>query len=104
MAISNVKNEKVFIEVETTELSSAHLRILKTLNKMLTHVLTTDDEGEYFDGSAEAMRLCASLIKQARFIEDARNGKIPYAEQALEYSIDVLQEHMSSSKVINYDN
>ena len=96
--------EKIFIEIDTTELSSAQIRAIKTLNHMLTHVLTTVEEGEYFDGSAETMRICASLIKQAKFISGFDDENIPYAQQALEYSIDVLQEHMTSAKVVTYDN
>ncbi|MCP4914224.1 MAG: hypothetical protein GY909_14015 [Oligoflexia bacterium] len=103
MANHKTNTEKVFIEIETTELSSAHVRILKTLNKMLVHVMTTDEEGEYFDGSAEAMRMCASLIKQARFIQEVEDSSIPYDEQALEYSIDLLQDQMNAAKVVTYD-
>lgn len=101
----HLKNkEKVFIEIDTTELSSAQIRAIKTLNHMLTHVLTTVEEGEYFDGSAETMRICASLIKQAKFIQAFQGDDIPYSQQALEYSIDVLQEHMTKARIVTYDN
>ena len=50
------------------------------------------------------MRLCASLIKHANFIDDMSESNIPYAQQALEFSIDILQDQVSTSKVINYDN
>ena len=96
--------EKLFIEIDATELSAAQIRALKTLNMLLNHTLTTDAEGEFFDASSEAMRLCASLIKQANFIDDMSESNIPYAQQALEFSIDILQDQMSTSKVINYDN
>ena len=103
MAITN-GTKKVTIEIDSTELSSAHVRMLKTLNSLITHVLVTDEEGEYFDGSAEAIRMCAALIKQARFIEGVKGNEIPYADQALEFSIDVLHEHINSSRVVTYDN
>ena len=98
------KKEKLYIEIDASELSAAQMRAIKTLNMLLNHTLTTESEGEFFDYSAEALRLCASLIKQANFVSDMAESDIPYAQQALEFSMDVLQEQMSSSKVINYDN
>ncbi len=96
-------SKKVFLELDTTGLKPAHIRLVKTLYNMIAHALTTEDEGEYFNSSAETIRLCASLIKQARFIETMEKEKIPYAEQALEFSVDILQEHIANSKVVTYD-
>lgn len=98
------KKEKIFLEIDTTEMSASQIRQLKTLTALLNHVLTTDEESEYFDGAAEAVRMCASMIKQANFIEVMKDSKIPYADQVIEFSVDVLQEHMSNSKVVTYDN
>jgi hypothetical protein len=95
---------KIFIELDSAELTQAQIRTIKTLNHLLQHVLTTESESEYFDNSAEAIRICASLIKQANFLDQERDSSIPYEEQALEFSLDVLQEHMTSSKVVSYDN
>jgi hypothetical protein len=107
MAISGItsKKERVFIELDAAELSPAQIRLVKSLNHMLTHVLSTDDEEDFFEGSAECMRMCASLIKQANFAEEFKDAdNIPYAEQALEYSMDVLQDHIGNSKVTSFDN
>ena len=104
MAHHSKNKEKVFIEIDASELTPAHKRILKTLNTLLQQVLTTESEGEYFEGSAEIMRQCASLIKQARFIDNEKLSSTPYAEQAIEFSMDILQEHISNTRVINYDN
>lgn len=98
------KKEKLFIEIDPTELSAAQIRAIKTLNMLLNHTLTTQSEGEFFDSSAEVMRICASLIKQANFIDETNESEVPYAQQVLEFSMDILQDQMSSSKVINYDN
>lgn len=98
------KEKKVYIEIDATELTAAQIRMLKTLNTMINHVLITENEGEYFDGAAETIRMCASLIKQANFVHDMKANDIPYSEQVLEYSLDVLQEHMNMSKVVSYDN
>jgi hypothetical protein len=98
------KKNKVFIEIDATEMTESQVRMIKTINAMLAHVLTTEEEGEFFDGSAEAMRMCAALIKQAHFATDLQFDGIPYADQALEYSMDILSEHMVNSKVVQYDN
>jgi len=105
ISMSNKKSERVFIELEGSELSPAQIRLVKSLNHMLNHVLTTDDEEDFFEGSAECMRMCASLIKQANFAEEFKDAdNIPYAEQALEYSMDVLQDHIGGAKVTSFDN
>lgn len=103
MAHSAKNKNMINISVDASELSATQVRLLKSLNAMIKHVVTTDSESEFFDGSAECMRICASLIKQAKFIEAFKAEEIPYAEQALEYSIDILQEQMSAHKVISYD-
>ena len=49
--------------------------------------------------------MCASIIKQARFTEQLKGkDNIPYAQQALEYSMDVLNEYITNAKVVSYDN
>lgn len=90
---------------DTTELSPAQVRLVRRMHAMLADLLTTDEEGEYFEGSAELMRLCAAMIKQSHFSDSKlRTASIPYGEQALEYSMDALQEQMSQSRVLTYDN
>jgi hypothetical protein len=98
------KKNKAFLEIDTTELRPHHVRQMKNLMKLMEHILSTDSEVDYFDGSAEAIRMCAALIKQARFIEGMKEANIPYADQVLEFSVDVLQEHISTAKVVTYDN
>jgi hypothetical protein len=72
---------------------------------MSVQTQVTENEEEYFEGSAEFMRMCAALIKQAHFTENLKDASnIPYAQQALEYSMDILQEYVTSSKVVTYDN
>ncbi|OUR98746.1 hypothetical protein A9Q84_04865 [Halobacteriovorax marinus] len=105
MSGATSKNERVFIEIDASELTDSQIRLIKSINMMLQHVLMTDDEEEFFDGSAEFMRMCASLIKKAHFAEDLKGvNNIPYAQQALEYSMDILQEHITNSNVVSYDN
>ncbi|ATH06774.1 hypothetical protein BIY24_02100 [Halobacteriovorax marinus] len=105
MSGATSKGEKLFIEIDASELTQSQIRLIKSVNMMLQHVLVTDDEEEFFTGSAEFMRMCASIIKKAHFAEDLKGiNEIPYAQQALEYSMDILQDHISSSSVVTYDN
>lgn len=104
-AQTSLKDKMIKIEIDGSELTPQQVRLIKSLNTMLTHVLMTESEEEYFEGSAEFMRMCAALIKQARFTEELKDqSNIPYAQQALEYSVDVLQEYVTASKVVTYDN
>ena len=104
MIIKPANKNNLTIEIDTTEMTQAQVRMLKTLNAVLSHVLVTENESEFFENSAEAMRICASLLKKANFTSDMVANDIPYAEQVLEYSLDVLQEHITNSKVVSYDN
>ena len=100
-----LKDKMIQIEIDGNNLSPNQIRLIRSLNTMLTHVMHADNEEEYFEGSAELMRMCAALIKQAHFSESAKNqSDIPHSQQALEYSMDVLQEYVTASKVISYDN
>jgi hypothetical protein len=104
-AQTTVKDRMIKIEIDGSELTPQQVRLIKSINTMLAHVLVTENEEEYFEGSAEFMRMCAALIKQAHFTENLKGiNNIPYAQQALEYSMDVLQEYVTNSKVVNYDN
>ena len=104
-AQTSLKDRMIKIEIDGSELTPQQVRLIKSLNTMLAHVMLTENEEEYFEGSAEFMRMCASLIKQARFTEALKDQtNIPYAQQALEYSVDVLQEYVTASKVVTYDN
>ena len=92
------------LEIDIKGWGEAQIRLVKSLNTLLKSVAASQNEVEFFEASAEALRACASLIKQSQFPEnEGLSGGIPYAEQALEYSIDTLQEYVSSSKVVRYD-
>jgi hypothetical protein len=104
-AQTNLKDRLIRIEIDGSELTPNQVRLIRSLNTMLAHVMLTENEDEYFEGSAEFMRMCAALIKQARFTENLKDtSNIPYAQQALEYSMDVLQEYVTNAKVVTYDN
>ncbi len=106
MSQTKSAEKKLTIEFDISELTPAQVRLIRSLNTVLAGLVTTDDEGEFFEASAEMMRACASLIKQSKFTAEATKSKntIPYGDQALEYSIDTLQEQINNSKVVTYDN
>ena len=96
------KNQVISIDIDTTGMEPAQIRLLRSLNSMISFLLKADNESDYFDASAEAITLCASIIKQAHLPNE--NNQIEYANQALEYSIDILGDRIHNSKIIQYDN
>ena len=100
------KSEQIVtIDVDAEGLSPAQLRLVKSLHSVLVHVLKAEDEDEFFDGSAEFMRWCASIIKQAKFPEQLENqGDIAYADQASEFSMGILQDYIGEENIVTYDN
>ena len=105
MSMKFLEQKKINVEFDTTELNSQQIRLIKSISTMLNHILTTDDECDYFDGSAELMRMVASAVKQANFTTQWReNTNIPYAEQAIEFCIDQIADQMGSTNITKYDN
>ena len=98
-------NHKLIFEIDTKKLPQSKIRLIKSLVTELALTMTTYQENEFFSRSAEFMRLCASAIQMSNFSESQKySSEIPFSQQALEYSIDVLHEHMADEKVIQYDN
>lgn len=105
MSMKYLEQKSMKVEFDTTELNAQQIRLLKGICSMLNHVLTTDDEGEYFDGSSELMRMVASVVKQSNFTTFwSENSNIPYAEQALEFCIDTVADQMNSNGITKHDN
>ena len=98
------RKNNTHLAIDTSGLGAAQIRLLNSLCHNLRHTLTVENETEYFNGCAEVLRTCAALIQQARFGLVAGNPETPYSDQALEYSIEILQEYMEESKLIVYDN
>lgn len=102
MGFLGTTSSKSKIELDTDGLSAQHIRLLKTLNHVVKLTMTTEYEDEFFESSAEFIKTWASLIKQSDFAE--RNEGF-YADQALEYAADILEENIISKKsAVNYDN
>ncbi len=93
---------KMTIDMNTDDLSEQQKRLLKSINMMLVHTMTTDEEDEYFDGSSELLRLVASAIKKANFSN--KETEIAYDQQALEYCVDILSDQVYGDDLVKYDN
>jgi len=102
MSAEKIKDKVLFLEIDTTEMSEQQVRLIKSINSMLSHVLTTDQESEYFDGSSELLRLVASAVKKANFSNE--EGTIEYSKQALEFCVDILSEQVYEGDILKYDN
>ncbi len=68
----------------------------------MTQVLTSDEESEYFDMSAELMRKVAETIKHSDFAN--KNKDMSYGTQAVEFAVDFLNESLDQNKIHNIDN
>ena len=98
-------NNKLIFEINTKNLPASKVRLLKSLLSELTLTMTTYEEKEFFNHSTEFMRLCASAIQLSNFSEAQKYlNDIPFSQQALEYSIDILHEYMANEKIIQHDN
>ncbi len=102
--MASTKSDKNILKIElnTEEMSPAQIRMIKSINSMLAHVITTEEEEEYFDGSSELLRMVASVIKKANFSN--QDGKIEYSKQALEFCADVLSDQIYEDDLMKYDN
>ena len=90
------------IELDTSNLSQEKVRLIKTIISEMTKTLTSDNEKKFFTHSAEFMRLCACVIQKSRFVQVNESvSSIPFNQQAIEYSIDVLQEYLEQEKVVS---
>lgn len=92
------------IKLDVSELNQQQIRLLKTLNTMIVQVMTAPDEAEYFENSAEFLKLAASVVKQSNFAETNKGTGVAYADQALEYSLDTISETLQSAKIVTFDN
>lgn len=96
------KNNELLMKLDTEELTSTQVRLIKSVHALLAHVLASDEESEYFEASAELMRKTAELIKHANFAVEHK--KMAYGDQAVEFAVDFLNESMEEKKLNNIDN
>ena len=92
------------LEIDATELSSEQLRLIRSINTMLTHAMTTESEKEYFNASSDLLRLVAMAVKKANFSAAKKESSIDYEKQVLEYCADSLMDHIHADKLTRFDN
>lgn len=96
------KAKELVIKLNVEELSSTQVRLIKSLNSLITHVLTAEDESEYFEMSSEFLRKAAELIKHSDYAN--ANKDMNYGDQAVEFAVDFLNESLDQNKIQNLDN
>ena len=89
------------IEIDTTELNELQVRLMKRVVSTLEYVMHTDEESEYFESSAELLRLVAETIKFSHFT--TQDKALDHAEQALQYSVDKLADQIYENTLVKHD-
>lgn len=92
---------------ETTAKSTLNpqqTRLLKTCIVMLMELSHTDNEDEFFTTAKDVFQNVAAIMKHSHFHNTAgKANKIAYAEQAIELSIEILNDELYSKKLKKYD-
>jgi len=96
------KDKELFLKMETEGLSTTQIRLIKNIHSLLAAVVTSEEEGEYFEASAELVKKAAELIKHSNF--PITNKNISYGDQAVEFAVDSVNESMNENKMNNFDN
>lgn len=99
------KTKTLNLEYDTTLLSPQQIRLIRTLSASLEQLLETDNEEEFFECSAELLKLSAKAIKISHFAEQVKGtDKESYLDQAVEYSLDSVEDGLENHKILTFDN
>ena len=105
MSSNKLDFKELILKCNTAEMNPAQIRLIKSIHSMLSTVLTTENEEEYFETSKNLMMLVSNVIEKSNFATVFTTGeKIPYAKQALEFSLDFVSEEIYSGNVSKHDN
>lgn len=96
------KETELTLKLNTEGMTPSQVRLIKTVHALLCNVLTTEEESEYFECSAELFQKAAEIVKHAQFAESKKD--MNYGEQAVEYSLDNLSETIEGNGIQNRDN
>ena len=94
------KEMELILKMDTEGMSPAQVRLVKSIHSLLAHVLSSEEESEYFETSAELLKKTAELIKQSAFATTNKN--MSYGDQAVEFAVDTLNESLEENKQ-NFD-
>jgi hypothetical protein len=98
----NHKDKELLVKFDIDGLTPAQVRLIKNIHSLVAGVLTSEDEGEFFESSAELMKRSAELIKHANFA--LQHKQMSYGDQAVEFAVDSLNEAAEERKLQNIDN
>ena len=93
------KDSLLLLKVDTFDLNPAQVRLLKHINTLLVHVISAEEESEYFEVSAELIKQTASLIQNTNFTNNKN-----VTQQALEFAIDFLNDRLNENGDVTFDN
>ena len=95
------RDKELLLQISTEELTPTQVRLIKNLHSLLNNLLSCDDEGEFFETSADLLKKTAELIKYSDFSIQHKN--MSYGDQAVEFALDNLNEDLNN-KIQNLDN
>lgn len=96
--------KKTTMTLNTETLNSEQLRLIRQIHYLSIEVLKTSCEIEFFEKSSLLMKMMANIVTKSNFGQVALGFEdIPYAKQALEYSIENLEASMESENLTDYD-
>lgn len=95
----SAKEKELVIKLNVEELNPTQVRLIKTINSMMAHLLTADEEAEFFDASSTLLRKMGELIKHSGFA--LSNTDMNYGDQALEFAVDFLNESRDPNGTID---
>ena len=87
-----------------TQLSPQQIRLVKSTLVALIELSHTNEEEAFFNLSKELFQTLAGIMKHSHFHNThSVANRIPYAEQAIELSIEILSDDLYSQKLKKYD-
>jgi uncharacterized protein YaaN involved in tellurite resistance len=95
-------NKELTIKLNVEEMTPTQIRLIKNITSLLSSVLSSDEESEYFELSSELLKKTAEIIKHSDFAN--MNKNMSYGDQAVEFAVDFLNETLDQNKMNNIDN
>lgn len=93
------------VTLNTQDLTEKQLRILKQIHFLSIEAMKTDCEVEFFEKSSMLMNQMAKALMHSHFggADEFDFDKIPYAKQALEYSMENLEDLLEGKISEDFD-
>lgn len=101
MEKETTKSSKL-IKVDLQGLNPKQVMLLKRINSLLLHIMSTHNEEDYFESSSNLMRFVATAIKSSNFNENSHD--IEHDQQVLEFCVDILADQVYTKSVEHLDN